>query len=51
MTTTPPPADGSRGGGPHTCMGNMLAHTQSRQIFLRSDVVHAVRTMPCSIGG
>jgi cytochrome P450 len=68
LSRDPNPHVGFGGGGPHFCMGNMLARTQLRQIFsqlltrvpdltvgegemLRSNFVHAVRTMPCSIGG
>jgi cytochrome P450 len=67
LSRDPNPHVGFGGGGPHFCMGNMLARTQLRQIFsqivtrvpdltvgegemLRSNFVHAVRTMPCSIG-
>ncbi|MDF2975864.1 MAG: cytochrome [Actinomycetospora sp.] len=68
LSRDPNPHVGFGGGGPHFCMGNMLARTQLRQIFsqlltrvpdlavgegemLRSNFVHAVKTMPCSIGG
>ena len=68
LSRDPNPHVGFGGGGPHFCMGNMLARTQLRQIFsqlltrvpdltvgepetLRSNFVHAVKTMPCSIRG
>lgn len=68
LSRDPNPHVGFGGGGPHFCMGNMLARTQLRQIFsqlltrapgltvgepemLRSNFVHAVKTMPCSLGG
>ena len=68
LSRDPNPHVGFGGGGPHFCMGNMLARTQLRQIFsqlltrvpdltvgegemLRSNFVHAVKAMPCSIGG
>ncbi|MHC1562819.1 cytochrome P450 [Actinomycetospora sp. C-140] len=68
LARDPNPHVGFGGGGPHFCMGNMLARTQLRQIFsqlltrvpdltvgepetLRSNFVHAVKTMPCSLGG
>jgi cytochrome P450 len=68
LSRNPNPHVGFGGGGPHFCMGNMLARTQLRQIFsqlltrvpdltvgepetLRSNFVHAVKTMPCSIRG
>lgn len=68
LSRHPNPHVGFGGGGPHFCLGNMLARTQLRQIFsqlltrvpdltvgepetLRSNFVHAVKTMPCSIGG
>jgi cytochrome P450 len=67
LSRNPNPHVGFGGGGPHFCMGNMLARTQLRQIFsqlltrvpdltvgegamLRSNFVHAVKSMPCSIG-
>jgi cytochrome P450 len=68
LSRDPNPHVGFGGGGPHFCMGNMLARTQLRQVFtqlltrapgltvgppemLRSNFVHAVKTMPCSLGG
>jgi cytochrome P450 len=67
LSRDPNPHVGFGGGGPHFCMGNMLARTQLRQIFsqlltrvpdldvgepetLRSNFVHAVKTMPCTVG-
>ncbi|WP_433783781.1 cytochrome P450 [Actinomycetospora sp. CA-101289] len=67
LSRNPNPHVGFGGGGPHFCMGNMLARTQLRQVFsqiltrvpdltvgegakLRSNFVHAVKSMPCSIG-
>ncbi len=68
LSRDPNPHVGFGGGGPHFCMGNMLARTQLRAIFsqlltrvpdlsvgepemLRSNFVHAVKTMPCSLTG
>jgi cytochrome P450 len=68
LTRDPNPHVGFGGGGPHFCMGNMLARTQMRAIFsqlltrvpdlsvgepemLRSNFVHAVKRLPCSLRG